>query len=56
MLVGRGLEAMLYETSPYDPVMLGTIAATLLITAMVACAVPALRATQVDPATALRTD
>jgi ABC-type lipoprotein release transport system permease subunit len=45
---------MLYETSPADPAALGAVAALLLLTALVASAWPARRATRVQPVEALR--
>ncbi|HEY4273479.1 MAG TPA: ABC transporter permease [Candidatus Udaeobacter sp.] len=53
---GRILAKILYEVSPTDPVAL--IAATLMLAsaALLACFVPASRATRVNPMTALRTE
>jgi predicted permease len=52
--LGRYLEGLLYEVSPLDPgVLAGGIALLALISAA-ACAVPALRASRIDPVTALR--
>jgi ABC-type antimicrobial peptide transport system permease subunit len=52
--LGGLLEGMLYETSPADPAALGAVAALLLLTALVASAWPARRATRVQPVEALR--
>jgi ABC-type antimicrobial peptide transport system permease subunit len=50
------LRALLYDVSPTDPVVLGSVCAILLIVAAVAAYVPARRATQIDPVRALRSD
>ena len=48
------LDGMLYETSPSDPVALGTVAALLIATAIAASIIPARRATRIQPVEALR--
>jgi predicted permease len=52
--VGRLLQAFLVQTSPRDPLTLVSIIALLTIVAIVACIVPARRATRLDPLQALR--
>jgi len=54
--VGRLLTTMLYETSPIDPLTYLSVCAILALAAVTACAVPALRATRVDPQAALRAE
>jgi putative ABC transport system permease protein len=54
VLVMRGFQTMLYEVNPADPFTLITVAVVLMITAAVACAIPARRAMRVDPVQALR--
>jgi putative ABC transport system permease protein len=54
--LGRLGQAMLYHTSSHDPVALGATAALLAVVALVACFIPARRATNVDPMIALRTE
>ncbi|MEK6322863.1 MAG: ABC transporter permease [Acidobacteriota bacterium] len=50
----RWMESLLFGVRPTDPLTLGVIAAGLLGVAVVACWIPARRATKVDPMAALR--
>jgi ABC-type antimicrobial peptide transport system permease subunit len=50
----RLIASQLWGVSPYDPLTLASVAAVLLVTGLVACWVPARRATRVDPLVALR--
>jgi len=52
--VGRLLASILYNTSPYDLPTIAGIVGLLLAISFAACLIPARRATQVDPMTALR--
>jgi putative ABC transport system permease protein len=54
--MSRALSAYLYQTTPYDPLVLVTVAAAFLASGAVACLGPARRATMVDPLIALRTE
>jgi len=54
--VGRVLAQMLYQVSPADPISLAVASVLLGAAAMLACFVPARRATRVSPMTALRTE
>jgi len=53
---GRFLESLLVGVSAYDPIVLAGVATTILLTAVAAAAVPARRASRVDPAVALRNE
>jgi putative ABC transport system permease protein len=55
-LVTRLLSTLLFETEPLDTVTFAGTTAILLTAALVACCVPARRATRVDPSTALRAE
>ena len=54
--LARLIATLLYDTSPADPITFGATAALLLAVAALAGYVPALRASRVDPMTALRAD
>ncbi|MGH9815692.1 MAG: ABC transporter permease [Candidatus Acidiferrales bacterium] len=49
----RVMRALLYETSPTDPLTFAVVVVLLSAVALLACIVPALRATRVDPLVAL---
>lgn len=52
--VTRTMQALLFETSPVDPLTYGAVSCVLVIAALFASYFPARRATTVDPAEALR--
>jgi putative ABC transport system permease protein len=52
----RWLASQLFGVSPTDPVIIAVAAATLAAVSTVACLVPAVRATKVDPIVALRSE
>jgi ABC-type antimicrobial peptide transport system permease subunit len=56
LAVGRVLAQILYQVSPTDPFALATASVMLAIAALIACFLPARRATYVNPITALRTE
>jgi predicted permease len=56
LLGGQLLASFLYETNPRDPLSLMLVALLLLAVAVLACWLPARRATRVDPMIALRAD
>ena len=53
-IAGRAMQTMLFEITPADPRTHAGVAAVVLLVAMVACYVPARRASRVDPMVALR--
>jgi putative ABC transport system permease protein len=56
LAVSRTMAAMLFKTSAQDPLTLGTITLLLAAVALLACLLPASRATKVNPIEALRTE
>ena len=52
----RWLGPLLFSVSPSDPWVYGIVAVVLLVTAVLASAIPAFRASRVDPNVALRAD
>jgi putative ABC transport system permease protein len=52
----RLLQTSLYEVSPMDPGVIAGVVALLVMITLVACFVPAWRATRIDPAVALRVE
>ncbi len=56
LIAARWMRDLLYEVKPLDPAVFAAVAATLLIVAVLACLVPAWRASRLDPIQALRTE
>jgi predicted permease len=56
LAVGRVLARILYEVSPADPLALVSASLMLATATLLACFLPASRATRVNPMTALRTE
>ncbi len=56
LALGRLLAAQLYEISPHNPLLLATTGAILGVAALLACVLPARKASLLNPVQALRTD
>jgi putative ABC transport system permease protein len=54
--IGRLMRGMWYGIGSLDPIAFSAVAAVLMLSALLACYIPARRATQVDPMAALRQD
>jgi putative ABC transport system permease protein len=54
--LAKWLASLLYHVPAYDPVTLVLVSFVLLMTAIVACLLPALRAVKVNPIVALKAD
>ncbi len=54
--ISQLLKIVLFQVQPRDPVIFGGVAVVLIIVGLIACLVPARRATLVDPLVALRSD
>jgi putative ABC transport system permease protein len=50
----RAIAALLYDVKPWDPVTYAVVGLALVAVALLACLIPAQRASKVDPITALR--
>jgi predicted permease len=56
LAVTRLMQRLLFEVSPRDPWLYGGVALFICAVAALACLVPAMRATRIDPMQALRTE
>jgi putative ABC transport system permease protein len=56
MALSRSVQGLLFGVTATDPITFGAVAAMLLGVALVACYIPAWRATRLDPTTALRAE
>jgi predicted permease len=54
LAAARGLEKLVFGVKPYDPLTLAVVATGLLVIAVLASALPAWRASRVDPVSVLR--
>ena len=52
----RTMASFLYETNPLDPIVYGSVLVLLLGITVLACLVPAIRASRVDPVAAIRAE
>jgi hypothetical protein len=55
-VAGMLIKSILYGTRPLDPIVFAGMVGSLLLTAAIASAVPALRASRIEPTQALRTE
>ena len=56
LLASRWVSSFLFQVSPLDPVTYGAVAATVLGTTVLACYIPARRASRVDPMEVMTSD
>jgi predicted permease len=56
LIAGRLIAAQLYQVSPHNPSLIAIAAAGLMTAALLACLIPARRATLVNPVQALRSE
>ena len=56
LALSRWIQSLLFGVTATDPATIGAVIFMLLTVALVACSVPAWRATRVDPTTALRAE
>ena len=54
--ISQVMTVVLFQVQPHDPVIFGGVAAVLVVVGLLACLIPAKRATLVDPLVALRSD
>jgi ABC-type antimicrobial peptide transport system permease subunit len=56
LLAARWIEPLLFQQPARDPLIYSVVAGLLLLVALMASAIPAMRATRADPNAALRSD
>ena len=56
VLLSRVMAIVLFGVTPGDPAVYAGISILLIVTAVLACWIPARRATRIDPTVALRCD
>ena len=55
-LAARWIQPLLFKQSATDPITFGAVAAAMIVAAVAASAIPAMRAARADPNLALRSD
>jgi len=55
-IVSGLMQHLLFEVDAHDPLIFGGVAATLALVGLIACLIPAARATLIDPAIAMRAE
>ncbi len=56
LAVSQFLKFVLFQVEPHDPIVFGGVSVVLVTVGLLACLIPASRATRVDPLVALRSD
>ena len=56
VMVVRCVRELLYGVGPFDPLALGVAVTTVMTVAIMAALLPAVRASRIDPARALRAE
>ena len=56
LAVTRILSSLLYEVKPTDPFTFAAVSLLLVLVALLACLIPARRATQLDPIAVIRNE
>jgi putative ABC transport system permease protein len=56
LVATRFIQSLLYQTPPHDPFVFAAVSGLLAGVAVLACLIPALRATKVDPIAAVRSE
>jgi len=56
LVLVRLIQSLLYGVEPADPAVMGSVAVLLAMTGLLACLLPARRATRIDPVVALTTE
>jgi ABC-type antimicrobial peptide transport system permease subunit len=56
VVLARYMSSLLFETQPTDPLTLASVSVLFLVVALLACFVPAWRASRIEPMSALRQD
>ncbi len=54
--VARAIQSLLFEVTPLDPLVYGGVTVVFAVIAALACLLPSLRASRIDPLVALRTE